>query len=98
MVDFNSEHNLVVWTDIPVFDLVRTSAFYATVLNVSMHQQQMGEFVFAVTDHNASNRSCLILATSATAASTGMLVYFNAHERIRDALAKAVAQHSCTDS
>ncbi len=91
MSDFNSQHNRVVWVDIPVADLDRANRFYAAVLGVAIHPQEFGGMKFSVIDHQDGNGGCLVLKPEDVSA-TGTLMYLNANGRIRDAAAK-VASH-----
>ena len=88
MSDFNSQHNRVVWIDIPVVDLDRATAFYAAMLNIGVHQQQFDQFKFSVLDHQEGNGGCLVPMAN-DISDKGIIVYLNADGRIRDADAKA---------
>ena len=43
MSDLNSQHNRLVWFDIPVANLDRSAAFYAAVLGVKVHRESEGD-------------------------------------------------------
>jgi predicted enzyme related to lactoylglutathione lyase len=88
MSDFNSQHNRVVWVDVPVADLERANTFYAAVLSVGVHAQEFGGVKFSVIDHHDGNGGCLVLKPEEVASKAGLLVYFNVNGRIRDAVAK----------
>ena len=88
MSDFNSQHNRVVWVDIPVSDLERAGDFYAAVLGLQVHQQTFGDVRFAVLDHQDGNGGCLVLKP-AEVSTSGILVYMNTDGRLRDAVSKA---------
>ena len=90
MIDFNSQHNRVVWIDIPVADLERANAFYAAVLNIGVHMQQFNEFKFSVLDHQQGNGGCLVPMAN-DISDKGIIVYLNVDGRIRDAVTKAEA-------
>jgi hypothetical protein len=91
MSDFNSQHNRVVWFDLPVADLARAQAFYQAVLGVNVHREKFQQFDFCVIEHHDGNGGCLIFDPAKVAAA-GILVYMNVDGRIRDAVAK-VAQN-----
>ena len=74
MSSFNSQHNRVVWIDIPVADLDRSAAFYRAVLAIGVHQQEFGEFKFCVLDHHEGNGGCLVLKPGEVSA-TGTMIY-----------------------
>jgi len=42
MSDLNTEHNRLVWFDIPVADVERAAAFYRAVLGIDVHVVPMG--------------------------------------------------------
>lgn len=92
MSDLNSQHNRVVWVDVPVQDLNRSIAFYSAVLANKVSKAEMGPGQeFAVLDHQDGNGGCLVPHQSVGAISStgGLLVYFNANGRIKDAVALA---------
>jgi predicted enzyme related to lactoylglutathione lyase len=90
MSDFNSSHNRMVCVDEPAAELDRADAFYAAVLGIAVHREKFGDHEFSVPDHKDGNGGCLIKVPEVAAHSpAGMLVYFNAEGRIRDAVAKA---------
>lgn len=91
MSDFNSKHNRVVWCDIPVSDLDRAAAFYGAALAIAVHKEQFGDVSFGVLDHHDGNGGCLVIDPKHAGGPGGMLLYFNADGRIRDAVAKAIA-------
>ena len=88
MSDFNSQHNRVVWVDVPVRDLNRAIAFYSAVLANNVSKVEMPGMEFAVLDHHDGNGGCLVpQAMGEDITSTGgVLVYFNANGRIRAAV------------
>ena len=92
MSDFNSQHNRVVWVDIPVADLQRANRFYAAVLNVPVETQEFDALKFSVIDHHDGNGGCLFEKPDEIASTAGVLIYLNVNGRIRDALAKAESQ------
>ena len=89
MSTFNSQHNRTVWCDIPVADLDRASFFYAGILAVPVNKEKFGDVEFAILDHEEGNGGCLVLKENEISSETGLLVYFNADGRIKDAVAKA---------
>ncbi len=89
MSDFNSEHNRLVWFDLPVADVDRAAEFYARVLGVSVPVEQYEEQRFAVIDHGPGNGGCLIPMPEQAGRDSGLLIYFNAEGRIREAVAEA---------
>lgn len=89
MSDFNSQHNRVVWVDVPVADLDRAAAFYAAVLGRTVHKEQFGDVSFCVLDHHDGNGGCLVRHADQITSTGGILVYFNVDGRIRDAVAEA---------
>lgn len=92
MSDFNSQHNRVVWCDVPVADLDRATAFYAAVLDIPVHKEKFNEFSFSVLHHSEGNGGCLVPHADQVREDRGILVYFNVDGRIRDAVLK-VASH-----
>ncbi|WP_425619199.1 VOC family protein [Anatilimnocola sp. NA78] len=89
MSDFNSERNRVVWVDIPVQDLDRALAFYRAVLANDASKQEYSGGEFGLLDHENGNGGCLVKNAAEVSATSGLLVYFNADGRIRDAVAQA---------
>ncbi len=85
MSDFNSTHNRAVWFDVPVADLDRAAEFYSAVLAIAVHKEQFGTTSFGVLAHADGNGGCLVLKPEEISA-VGILVYFNANGRIRDAV------------
>ncbi len=88
MSDFNSQKNRTVWTDVPVADLARACRFYEAVLHIKCPREKFEGFEFAVLDHQDGNGGCLVPGDPSD---KGLLVYFNADGRIRDAVAQAEA-------
>ena len=88
MSDFNTEHNRVVWLDIPVVDLDRAVTFYGGVLDCELTVDTYGDMRFAVIAHDKGNGGCLVPNPDEVAADRGMLVYFNVDGRLQDAVAK----------
>jgi predicted enzyme related to lactoylglutathione lyase len=92
MSDLNQKHNRAVWLDIPVANLERACKFYEAVLAVPVHLSELGEFRMGVLDHDQGNGGCLVESPDQVSSEGGLLVYFNAEGRIRDAVSKALAQ------
>ncbi len=88
MSEFNSRNNRTVWTDIPVTDLARACRFYEAVLAIKCPREKFQDFEFAVLDHQDGNGGCLVPGDPSD---KGLLVYFNADARIRDAITQAKA-------
>ncbi len=88
MGDFNRDKNRAVWFDMPVIDLDRATAFYAGVLDVAVRIDTFGDVRFAVIAHEDGNGGCLVVRPDEVAADRGVLLYLNAHGRLRDAVAK----------
>jgi uncharacterized protein len=86
MSDYNSQKNRIVWADVPVADLDRSSAFYTAVLGVKVSKESFGDFQFCVFHHEDGNGGCLVLNKGEVTASAGILVYFNVNGRIQDAV------------
>ncbi|MGS2721032.1 VOC family protein [Paraglaciecola aestuariivivens] len=86
MSDLNTQHNRVVWFDIPVADLNRAADFYATVLDIQVSIEQAGDFSFGVLAHEQGNGGCLVPMPSDISATQGIMVYFNVNGRIQDAV------------
>lgn len=89
MSNFNSEHNRVVWFDIPVADLDRATAFYSAVLAVDITKDFNGKFTYGVIAHQEGNGGCLV-EDEAEIAAGGVLIYLNVDGRIHDAVSKVV--------
>ncbi len=89
MTQESTLHNRAVWFDIPVADLDRADAFYAAVLACAVDRVSMPGMNFSVLEHDEGNGGCLVEKPNEIAADRGLLVYFNAEGRIRDAVAKA---------
>jgi hypothetical protein len=94
MSDFNSQHNRAVWLDVPVTDLDRACAFYAAVLGCRVDAEEFDGFKFAVIEHRDGNGGCLVPMPDQVS-DKGLIVYFNADGRIRDAVHQA-EQHGGT--
>jgi len=84
--NFNADKNRVVWVDIPVADLDRSARFYAAVLANKVEKQEFNGYAFCVLDHQDGNGGCLVPHADQIGTKTGILVYFNAEGRIRDAV------------
>ena len=89
MGGLNSQHNRVVWCDMPVADLARASAFYAAVLAIRVDRMEFGGGAFAILEHDEGNGACLIPNEGYAGCVDGPLVYFNVDRRIRAAVAEA---------
>ena len=83
-----------VWVDIPVQDLDRAIAFYATVLATPVTREGGPGFTFGLLAHSGSDvAGCLCLADDDNAPSPrGPLVYLNVDGRIA-AAERAAAAH-----
>ena len=92
MSDFNSEHNIGVWFDIPVKELDRSVQFYSEVLAMNVQKQNFNDVEFAVLEHKDGNGACLIPRGEEVTSDGGILVYFNVAGRIHDAVEKTTAQ------
>jgi predicted enzyme related to lactoylglutathione lyase len=92
--DLNSQHNRVVWFDIPVADLARAARFYAAVLAIEVHRQDIPGGAFCVLAHQEGNGGCLVVAPQHIS-SSGVLVYLNAEGRLRAAVGE-VTRHGGT--
>jgi predicted enzyme related to lactoylglutathione lyase len=92
MSDLNSQHNRVVWFDLPVLDLERACRFYEAVLGLPVHREAFGELRFGVLTHELGNGGCLVPGTPAPDPDTGVLVYLNAEGRLREAVAQVAAR------
>lgn len=86
--NFNSEKNRVVWVDVPVADLDRAARFYSAVLANQVAKEEFNGYQFCVLDHHDGNGGCLVPHADQIGTKTGILVYFNAEGRIRDAVAQ----------
>lgn len=85
MTDFNTEHNRIVWCDIPVVDLDRAIHFYSQMLNADIEKTQYEDLQFAVCDHDQGNGFCLIPLPEMITLG-GPLIYLNVHGRISEAV------------
>ena len=92
MSDLNQQHNRAVWLDIPVADLERACTFYEAVLAIGVQRSSFGEFKMGVLDHEHGNGGCLVESPAEISSTAGLLVYFNAEGRIRDAVQR-VTEH-----
>jgi len=91
VADFNSQHNRLVWFDIPVADLDRAAKFYRAVLGVGVSKQEFPGGAFCVLDHEQGNGGCLVLEPGGISSGGGILCYMNAEGRIRDAVKQVQA-------
>jgi len=91
MTEFNTQRNLGVWFDIPVKDLDRANTFYREVLGIKVEKQQFNDVEFSVLEHQEGNGGCLIPRGDEVTSDGGILVYFNVHGRIKDAVEKTTA-------
>ena len=89
MSDLNTEHNRLVWFDIPVTDVERAATFYRAVLGIAVHVVPMGEGKLGVLEHHDGNGGCLVHDPESITRQGGILVYLNAAGRIRDAVRQA---------
>ena len=85
MSDLNTEHNRLVWFDIPVTDVERAATFYRAVLGIEVHVVPMGEGNLGVLEHREGNGGCLVHDPESINR-RGILVYLNTTGRIRDAV------------
>lgn len=92
MNEFNRENNLGVWFDIPVKDLDRATAFYAEILSIQVSKQNFNEVEFSVLEHKDGNGGCLVPRAEEVSSDGGILVYFNVHGRLHDAVDKALTK------
>lgn len=88
MSELNTLHNRAVWFDIPVANLERATAFYATVLNINVDIVDADGFKFAVLEHSDGNGGCLVPNESEISSTHGIMVYLNVDGRIHDAVSK----------
>ena len=91
MSDYNTEHNIGVWFDVPVKELDRSVTFYREVLGIKVEKQSFNDVEFAVLHREDGNGGCLVPRAEEVTADAGILVYFNVHGRIQDAVAKTSA-------
>jgi predicted enzyme related to lactoylglutathione lyase len=91
MSDFNSQHNRVVWADIPVADVDRSIRFYSAVLDLPVRKEEMPGVQFGVFSHGDGNGGCLVPKPDDVSSNHGILVYLNVDGRIKDAVAKVIA-------
>jgi len=82
MSDLNTEHNRLVWFDIPVTDVERAATFYRAVLGIEVHVVPMGEGKLGVLEHHDGNGGCLVHDPESITRQGGILVYLNAAEPI----------------
>ncbi len=90
MSDWNRDQNRAVWFDIPVVDLQRAVAFYSATLGVEVSTESFDGISFGVLHHEEGNGGCLVPNPDGISREGGILVYFNAHGRIREATRKAL--------
>jgi predicted enzyme related to lactoylglutathione lyase len=89
MSDLNTEHNRLVWFDIPAADVERAATFYRAVLGIEVHVVPMGEGKLGVLEHREGNGGCLVHDPESINRRGGILVYLNVAGRIRDAVRQA---------
>lgn len=87
MSDINSLKNRVVWCDIPVAELDRAAAFYRAVLAIQVDKMEFDGSAFCILEHEKGNGACLIQNAAEVSSASGILVYMNVDQRIRDAVA-----------
>jgi predicted enzyme related to lactoylglutathione lyase len=82
--------NILGWTDIPVTDLGRASAFYSAVLGEPIVLQKMENWEYGLLPHAMDGVSgCLALADGDNQPSrTGPLIYLSVNGRLDDAVTK----------
>ena len=87
-----AQHNALNWFEIPVRDLDRAQAFYATLLGAPLRREQMGEQTLAVfTYEEPGVGGCLLAGSPAQPSPQGTIVYLNAAPSLDAALARAEA-------
>lgn len=91
MSDYNRDNNRAVWFDVPVVDLGRAASFYADVLGCKVETMSFNDVDFGLIEHADGNGGCLVIEPDWIAAEGGLLLYFNTHGRIHDAVQKATA-------
>ncbi len=92
MSEYNAKNNRLVWFDIPIADLDRSIAFYASVLAIKVSREEFDGYAFGVLEHADGNGGCLVPKPDEISADRGVLCYLNAEGRIRDAV-KMVEKH-----
>ena len=90
MSEFNSRHNRAVWFDIPVADLGRAAAFYASMLAIEVSLESFDGYAFAVLEHAEGNGGCLVPDAGAIRSDGGVLVYLTVDGRIRHAVGQVI--------
>ena len=84
----NHNKNTVVWTDIPVVDLLRAAEFYDVVLDREVEITELDELAFAAIQSANGNGVCLYPDSDYVASEKGPLVYLNVEGRLKDAVAQ----------
>ena len=74
----------IVWFDIPVIDLDRAVGFYINVLDVKIEEEFPGVAVFA--HESGEVAGCLFTSDDAEPSVSGILVYFNVNNRLKEAV------------
>lgn len=92
MSELNIQHNRAVWFDIPVTDLDRAIEFYSAVLAIEVAKEQFGDVSFGVLAHSEGNGGCLVIRPEQISSRSGVLLYLNVANRIRDAVAQTLAK------
>jgi predicted enzyme related to lactoylglutathione lyase len=70
--------DFVSWFEIPVYDILRATAFYNAIYNMEMEASYNGEFAMAYFPANKGIGGALIQGPGCYPSETGVLIYLNA--------------------
>ncbi len=90
MSDFSRDNNRAVWFDIPVVDLGRACTFYSSVLACKVEAMAFEGMGFGLIEHADGNGGCLVIEPDWITSTGGLLLYFNVHGRIHDAVKQTI--------
>jgi hypothetical protein len=77
-------NNIIVWFEIPALDFARAKKFYETILNVNIHEDDMGETkmgFFPADGEGPGGAICC--GKDYTPSDKGITVYFNCEEDLQ---------------
>ena len=81
--------NQIVWFDIPVTNLNRAIQFYSRVLGVEVAKNEFSGNAIGVFPHEGNEvGGCLFFKEGETPSDHGPLLYFNAQDRLDQAIAE----------
>ncbi len=84
--------NNIAWFDVPVTDLDRAIRFYSAVLGSPVTREQTGSIpIGMLPTPDGEKMGCLVAGSHARPSLDGVMLWFDAEGRLKDAVAAATA-------